>query len=317
MMNFWQLISIFGLIGLILLVKKFFSIKPPYVVPRSLINKPLHFFYQSLQFSFLIVCVLIGFDLKYSGKPQLISEKSMPVQILFDVSLSMSADDIKPTRFQAAKQAVLELVRSLSGYQISMITYSGIPFIYAPWSTHTNALEATIWAMEMKNFPPTLDFVGTALWDALLLWAQNIKTLQTGWLTSWTIILLTDWDSNKGFNPEQTVWLLKKYGLSVWILGIGDSNYLIGKDFSWIPVKTTLNNNLLEKVALETNGTFWPVRSQQDFQIIFETIKEEIRLSEKQTIVATLKPLNEILIPLGALILLALGSVLVIWIKKK
>lgn len=315
-MNFWQGVSIIWAIVIIIWMKHIFSIKPPYVVPRSLIHKPYSFFYQSLSFLFLIICVLISFNLHYKWENQLVDEKSIPIQILFDVSLSMSADDIKPTRFQAAKQAVLELVNSLSGYKISIITYSGIPFIYAPWSTHNLSLEASIWAMEMKNFPPTLDFVGTALWDALLLWAQNIKTIQTGWLTSWAIILLTDWDSNKGFNPEQTVSLLKKYGLSLRILGIGDSNYLIWKDFSWLPVKTTINNDLLERVAKATQWTFWAVDNQQDFQTIFNQIKQQIKDGEKQHLIATFEPLNIILIPLGVINLIFLLAIFIAWARK-
>lgn len=50
--------------------------------------------------------------------------QTVPVQILFDVSLSMAANDIDPSRFAAAKQMVDQLLSNWSSYPISIILFS-------------------------------------------------------------------------------------------------------------------------------------------------------------------------------------------------
>jgi hypothetical protein len=55
---------------------------------------------------------------------QVLVEKNIPIQIILDVSLSMSANDLQPSRFSAAKASLISLVRQLDGYSISLITFS-------------------------------------------------------------------------------------------------------------------------------------------------------------------------------------------------
>ena len=55
---------------------------------------------------------------------KVVVEKNLPIQIIFDVSLSMAADDLKPSRFVAAKKSLISLVQQLDGYAISLIAFS-------------------------------------------------------------------------------------------------------------------------------------------------------------------------------------------------
>jgi hypothetical protein len=61
----------------------------------------------------LISIVLLPLDLQFITNKKIISEKILPVQILFDVSLSMAADDIPPSRFVASKEALAGLIKNL------------------------------------------------------------------------------------------------------------------------------------------------------------------------------------------------------------
>jgi uncharacterized protein YegL len=102
-------------------------------------------------------------------------DKSLPVQIVLDVSLSMSAYDISPSRFSAAKASLLELIRGLDGYNVSLITFSGIPFVAVPFSHDTPAVVANVERLSLSDFPAVKEFLGTALGDALLLGVQNLQ----------------------------------------------------------------------------------------------------------------------------------------------
>ena len=73
----------------------------------------------------LLVCVvLLPLQLSFVTDKQVVTEKNIPIQIILDVSLSMSANDIQPSRFVAAKTSLISLIKQLDGYDISLITFS-------------------------------------------------------------------------------------------------------------------------------------------------------------------------------------------------
>ena len=95
--------------------------------------------------------------------------KNLDIQVLFDVSLSMTADDIQPNRFDAAKSSLIAMAQELTGYNMSIIFFSGKAFVGIPFTTDTQAVQGNLSHVSLNDFPPTLDFVGTAIGDALVL----------------------------------------------------------------------------------------------------------------------------------------------------
>ncbi|MEI8008429.1 MAG: VWA domain-containing protein [bacterium] len=55
---------------------------------------------------------------------QVVVQKNLPIQIVLDVSLSMAANDLTPSRFVAAKTSLISLIQQLDGYYVSLITFS-------------------------------------------------------------------------------------------------------------------------------------------------------------------------------------------------
>jgi len=151
-----------------------------------------------VNFILIISILVLPLDLQFVSDKKIITEKILPVQIIFDVSLSMAADDIQPSRYDSAKAALLKLIQTLDGYNISLIAFSGIPFIYIPFSTDTNAIISKFQDTNLGDFPPTDNFLGTAIGDALLLGINNLDKirLQDPEYPG-IIILITDGDSNK------------------------------------------------------------------------------------------------------------------------
>ncbi|MBU0627460.1 VWA domain-containing protein [Patescibacteria group bacterium] len=165
----------------------------------------------------------------------------------------MAADDIIPSRFVATKEALSDLIGNLDGYNASIITFSGIPFIYVPFSTDTNAILQKRNTTNLGDFPPTEDFVGTAIGDALLLGISNLDKIR-GQDPEYPgiIILITDGDSNKGYDPIEVLGLIQKKKVPVFTLGVGESDYLIGFDKRASPVKTSINIQLLQEISKQT-----------------------------------------------------------------
>lgn len=83
----------------------FFPYKPRFVVPNN-----RRFTYVSI-FAIAIL-VLLPLNIRITDTNTVIEKQIVPVQILFDVSLSMTADDLPPSRFAVAKNMVETLTQS-------------------------------------------------------------------------------------------------------------------------------------------------------------------------------------------------------------
>lgn len=288
--SFW--IRIFLWFLTLLIVTYFFNTKPKFILPTKYFHQNTYILSKTIKLFLILSVLLLPFDLQFITDKKIITEKVLPIQIVFDVSLSMAADDIQPSRFTAAKESVIRLVKKLTDYNISLITFSGIPFIYTPFSTDTQWIISALQDMSLADFPPTEDFIGTAIGDALLLGVHNLNTINaTG-----VIIMITDGDSNKGYDPLDVLGIIKKKNIPVFTLGLGDWDYLIGEDKRWSPVKTSINIPLLQDISKQTGGEFYRILEENNFDEFFDHIKDLIIAQETQKIENQYRVLNQYLL---------------------
>jgi hypothetical protein len=71
----------------------------------------------------------------------------------------MAATDMEPSRFFAAKNSLIKLVQKLDGYYLSLISFSGKPFIYIPFSSDSSSIVSKLETMNLGDFPPVPDFI--------------------------------------------------------------------------------------------------------------------------------------------------------------
>jgi len=64
--------------------------------------------------------------------------------------------------------------------------------------------------------------------------------------------LITDGDSNIGFDPMQVISYYQKTQIPLFVLGVGQENYLIGRDVWNNEVVTNINLSLLQQLADKT-----------------------------------------------------------------
>jgi hypothetical protein len=102
----------------------FFNKKPKFLVPIYHLKQRIRWVYTIL-LGVLVVCVvLLPLRISVVSDKKVVVEKNIPIQIILDVSLSMSANDLSPSRFVAAKESLISLISKLDGYYISLITFS-------------------------------------------------------------------------------------------------------------------------------------------------------------------------------------------------
>ncbi|MFA6256072.1 MAG: VWA domain-containing protein [Candidatus Absconditabacterales bacterium] len=296
----------------------FFNQKPKFIVPSKQLKQRSWLVYNSLLGLLLLCAVLLPLQISFITDKQVLGEKNIPIQIILDVSLSMSANDIQPSRFVAAKNSLISLIQQLNGYYISLITFSGKPFVYIPFSSSSSAITTKLQSMNLGDFPPVKDFLGTAIGDALLLGTQNLQqfahqeTYKPG-----IVVLITDGDSNVGFDPMQVISYYQKTQVPLYILGVGQENYLIGRDTRNTDITTNINPILLQQLADKTGGKFYRILGQQSFNDFFTQLSKDIIDHQQQKIQNIIRKLNDYLMYVLVFALLGLlGFMLFIRYKR-
>jgi Ca-activated chloride channel homolog len=136
------------------------------------------------------------------------------IMLAIDVSGSMRADDIKPTRMEAAKTAAYNFVKQLPAtVKVGLVSFSGYAQLEsAPTTDHALVLEK-IQALERRR--------GTAIGEGLL---ESLKAFPSGAekiLGFSTVILLSDGRNTSGILPAEASKKASQSGVKVHTIGVG------------------------------------------------------------------------------------------------
>ncbi len=276
----WVCISFWFLVLWFFLYYK--NLLPKFVLPIKIVSGSRYWMKRIVSWNLFLLILLLPLDIWIVSDKIVSVESPTPVQIVFDVSLSMSAQDLLPSRFSLAKAHLMDVVARLDWYAISLITFSGIPFVYIPFSYDTSAILQKLSLFSLSDFPAVPEFVWTALWDALILGISNMLSLSEK--SPWVILLITDGDNNKWYDVDEVLPLLVQQGISVSVLAIGWNDYLIWYDQTTQPIVTSINLPLLHNIAAQTSGLFSHVLSTWDISYFFDQFFSFIKEREVYTI---------------------------------
>src|ERR1700712_374901 len=99
---------------------------------------------------FILICVAVFLlvaglaNLRARGQAENISRRGVDVMILLDVSKSMLATDVKPSRLDKAKQLLYRLVERLPDDRVGLILFAGRPYMQMPLTTDHGAAKLYI-----------------------------------------------------------------------------------------------------------------------------------------------------------------------------
>jgi len=298
----WLIISIS--IVLVICWLYFFPYKPHFVIPRSWQTQ----LYKAITILSLIAIIFLPINIQFPQASKSESLYQTPVQILFDVSLSMAANDIVPSRFAVAKAMVDDILAWWNNYPTSTILFSGIPFVHMAFGTHTDSARAKRATTHLGQFPPVPQFVWTAIGDALLLGIQNMENNGFG---SGIMILITDGDSNIWYEPDEVLWILQKKTIPLYTIGIGQwDDFTVGYDYFGGEILTTYNPEFLEKLSAATSGQSWIIQSNDDITTVTQQIIQTIQSRAVATEIYPIFSLNSILL------FIVIGRMIIVTIRR-
>jgi len=213
-----------------------------------------------------------------------IKRVGVDIIVAIDVSESMLAEDVKPNRLERAKREIFDLIEMLEGDRIGLIVFAGTSFVQCPLTLDYGACKMFLDYIDTDLIPVP----GTALADAL---KTAIKSFSTRERKSKALILITDGEDHEG-NPLEAAQEAKKEGIKIFPIGVGleggapiplgDGSGGFKKDRSGDMVITHLDEPTLQKIALETGGSYVrSVTGDMDLDKIYtQGIKQHIEEKE-------------------------------------
>lgn len=203
--------------------------------------------------------------------------EGIDIMILFDISDSMLIEDMDPeNRIESAKDTMAKFIKGRVSDRIGLIVFSGESYTRVPMTLDYPLLLKNLSEVETAHNIK----MGTAIGVAL---ANGVARIKDSTAKSRVIILMTDGENNTGtIDPETALAIAKGYGLKIYSIGVGrdgDSQLpvivedVFGRKVKrYRPIHSSVNEELLSKMATETGGKFWRATNGDALRSVFREI---------------------------------------------
>jgi Ca-activated chloride channel family protein len=282
-MNFeYQHISyaLWGLVGLLFWIVSFFYWfrKPQLHLPKKYKKKGFPFLRSALFLMGVISWLYISFALAGPRKPMGMDKNTIDINdiyIVLDLSRSMMAEDLKPNRFEAAKQKIKDFVALFPKDRIGIVIFAEKVFTLLPLSTDLDLINKMV---DQIQLGPLGD--GTNIGDALALGVGRLLQSQA---KSKVLLLLTDGVSNVGtLTPLQAAEMAAANKIKIYTVGIGGDkearipigpSFLGGQRYQMIP-GGSVDAKGLKEIADLTHGKAYMAGNNKALQNVLEEINK-------------------------------------------
>ena len=270
---------------ILIIIKKIF-LKRSSSIQVSNFNSLKNYFGNQgkLKISIINVLFIISITFLIIGlaRPRIsLVDKNITVEVIdiilvLDTSSSMLAEDFKPNRLEAVKDAAQEFIANRNGDRIGLLVFGKETFIQCPLTIDYSVLNSLL--NEVTVMEPKYD--GTAIGVAI---ASGVNRLRNSDSESKVIILLSDGSNNAGsIDPISAAKIAKEYGIKVYTIGAGTNQSITqipGRGF----VRNEIDEETLIGIADVTNAKYFRAIDKASLSGIYSEIdkleKSEISVS--------------------------------------
>lgn len=209
-------------------------------------------------FLFLIFAII---DL-LGGKEEIsVTQNVSSTIFVLDVSNSMNAQDIQPSRLDEAKNIIINSLQKMTNDRVGIVVFAGDAFSVMPLSSDYSAAETYLSGIETS----VVQNQGTDFLKAMEVASQKFKNINKG---SKNVVLISDGEDNEG-HEEEAIDLAKKQGIRITTIGVGTEEgapipeYYYGQlmgyksDMYGETVVSKLQTKALNNIASSTGGSYF------------------------------------------------------------
>ena len=240
------------------------------------------------------------------------------VILTFDVSSSMKATDLEPSRIQAAKRAARTFVANQpSSIRIGVVSFSNASFVVQP---PTRVKEEVLDAIN-RLAPNGGTSVGQGILASLNAIAGepipiDSEALAAGapqprieFLGASAVVMLTDGEDTSRLDPLAVAEVAAQTGVRIYAIGVGSQAGTV-IEVDGFNVATSLDEGLLRNVAQATNGRYFRAENTAQLSQIYDGIDLQLTVQGEMTEVTSL------LAGVALLFLLAGGALSMLWLGR-
>lgn len=223
------------------------------------------------------------------------------VIVALDVSASMLATDVSPSRIEAAKTAAEQFVRGLpAAFSVGLVSFSGTAALVAPPTTDKSSIAGSIAALQLGG--------GTAIGDAV---GQAVRAAQAvqaaGNKAPVRIVLLSDGGNTVGQSVQTGAQQAVQAGMPVTTIAYGTPDGFVSVRGQYIPVP--VDKPTLEGLARTTGGQHYTALSDKDLRSVYKSISKEAGTTTKR------KDISSWLTGTGLLLGICAAAASLVWFR--
>jgi Ca-activated chloride channel family protein len=280
------------------------------------------------------------------------AEVSLPsrvatVMLVMDVSGSMRATDVNPSRIMAAETAAKAYVKDQPrDVRIGIVAFAATALLVQSPTTDHPALSAAIDRFELQrgtavgsgimvalstlfpdeNFPISqfnsgnfggrfgnYDFRdrygGVALGQRAKAPPKKHIPVEPGSYKNAVAILLTDGQTNAGYDPVEAARIASEYGLRVYTVGFGTANGNIVGFGGW-SMRAQLDEVALKKIADMTKGRYFHATSAEDLKAVYDVLSRQLVVETREM------EITAFFAALAALVMMAAAGLSLAWFHR-
>lgn len=249
------------------------------------------------------------------------------VILTMDVSGSMRATDIQPSRLEAAKAAARAFVENQPrNVRIGVVSFSNnASIVQAPTTDRAAVLEAINRLSTQRStaigsgiltsldaiFENSSASATTVPRDPLAAPAPTVAAnpVPRGSHASAVVVLLSDGQSNTGPRPLDAVKQAVDRGVRVFTVGVGSPSGIVAQ-FDGRSVRVRLDEDTLKQIAEETDADYYRANSETDLRSIYQKLSTEMVFKTEQT------ELTAWFAAAAGVIMLVAGALSLAWLNR-
>ena len=227
------------------------------------------------------------------------------VMIALDVSLSMEATDVLPSRIGAAKQGAIRFVGLLPPrINVGLVKFGGNASVVVPPTIDRDPVKVAINNLQLQDSTAIGEAVFTCL-DAISTFAKA-STVPGDKPPPARIVLMSDGANNKGRTPEQAAAAAKAAGVPVSTIAFGTLNGTVNLP-GYGPQPVPADRPTLRELAEATGGSYHDAPSSDALQSAYRDIGQQVGYTTTRHIVSWR------FLVAGLLFTLAAGATSLLW----
>jgi Ca-activated chloride channel homolog len=260
---------------------------------------------RHLTFALLLIAItVLCFGVARPTTTVRVPRDEATVMLAIDVSESMQATDVLPTRIRAAQAAAEQFANILPAkINLGLVKFGGNASVVVPPTTDRNAIKSAIGALQLLDSTAIGEAVFSSL-DAITTFAAS-NTVKGAKPPPARIVLLSDGANNKGRTVASAEAAARTAAVPVSTIAFGTDSGTVDIQGEEIPVPA--DKTTLKELADQTGGSFHTATSELELSQVYANIGSQIGYTTSQ------RDISWRFLAIGLLLALAAAATSLLW----